>query len=54
MTIITLDTPVELPRVHFRDMDELASVLLQWRFEQELDESISAGKLLPENQLLNI
>lgn len=43
---MTLDTPVKLPKSHFRDMDELTKVLLQWKFEQELNEELQAAKKL--------
>lgn len=49
MTTITLDTSVKLPKSHFRDMDELAQVLLQWRFEQELDVEMQQAKKLPKS-----
>ncbi len=54
MTTITIDTPVTLPKSHFRDMDELAKVLLQWKFEKELDESVEKAKKLPASSWQNI
>jgi hypothetical protein len=54
MTTITIDTPVKLPQSHFRDMDELTKVLLQWKFEQELDEGMEKAKKLPASSWQSI
>ncbi len=54
MTTLTIDRPVRLPQTHFRDMDELVRVLLQYRLETELEEELEAAKKAPANSWKNL
>jgi hypothetical protein len=53
MTTLTIERGT-LPQTHFQDVDDLARFMAQWNFERELDESITAAKLIPTEKLINI
>lgn len=54
MTTITIDSSVDLPKTHFRDMNELSQVLLQWQFETELEASVIKASQTPLSDFVRI
>ncbi len=54
MTTITIDTPIDLPKTHFHDMNELSKVLLQWQFETELEASVAKNAQAPLSDFVRI
>lgn len=54
MTTITIDTPVELSRTHFRNMEDLVAAVEQWKFERELIEGAKKAATVSESELVNL
>lgn len=54
MTTITIDTWVQLPKTHFRDLQELTKVLLQYQFETDLLTDYKEAKKIPKSDWKSI
>ena len=54
MTTLTIDTPIILPKTHFKNLEELANMIAQLKFEKELAEDFNKAKKAKKEDFVNL
>ena len=54
MTTITIDTELNLPKTHFKNIDELLKIMKQLKFENELMSDYKKTKNAKKEDFVNL